>query len=220
MESKQPKTDGVTDPRAKIMDGFRLYVLEDGHVPPSVYQLAQILQIEEKDFYEHFSSFGAIQSAFWVEMFEKTVEDLHAQTVYAQYSAREKLLAFFFTWIEELKKNRSYLLALYDKKEAVKFPPPEVRAFKEKFTEFVRVVLAEGEEAGEVAKRPLITNRYHEGVWFQVWFIFKFWINDTSASFEKTDAAIEKSVHLAFDLIGKNALDSIIDFARFFYQNK
>ena len=221
MESKQPTTNPAKDPKAKIMDGFRLYVLEHGHVPPSVYKLTKTLKIEERDFYEHFTSFGALLSSFWVEMFEKTIEDLSAQAVYTQYSVREKLLAFFFTWIEELRKNRSYLLALYDKKGAnLKLPPPEVAAFKEKFNEFVKVILAEGEETGEVAKRPLITNRYHEGIWLQVWFIFQFWIKDTSTSFERTDAAIEKSVHLVFDLIGKNALDSIIDLAKLLYQNK
>ena len=47
-----------------------------------------------------------------------------------------------------------------------------------------------------------------------------FWKEDNSPGFEKTDAAIEKSVNLAFDLIGKGAVDSAIDFAKFMYQNK
>jgi hypothetical protein len=51
-------------------------------------------------------------------------------------------------------------------------------------------------------------------------FILLFWKEDDSAGFEKTDAAVEKSVNLAFDLIGKGAVDSAIDFAKFLYQNK
>jgi hypothetical protein len=51
-------------------------------------------------------------------------------------------------------------------------------------------------------------------------FLLIFWKDDTSAGFEKTDAAIEKSVNLAFDLIGKGAVDSIFDFAKFLYQTK
>jgi hypothetical protein len=39
------------------------------------------------------------------------------------------------------------------------------------------------------------------------------------ANFEKTDAAIEKSVNLAFDLIGKGILDNALDFGKFLYQN-
>ncbi len=221
MERKQPTTKTVKDTRTKIRDGFRLYVLEQGRMPPSIYVFAKALKIDEGDFYDHFTSFSALRSAFWVEIFDKTLEDLYAQEVYQTYSAREKLLAFFFTWIEELKRNRSYLLVLYDSDEpASKLPPPEVGEFKERFKEFVKVILAEGEETEEIAKRPLVTGRYDEGVWLQVWFIFRFWIKDTSTSFEKTDAAIEKSVHLAFDLMGKNALDSIVDFAKFLFQHK
>ena len=51
-------------------------------------------------------------------------------------------------------------------------------------------------------------------------FLLLFWRDDDSAGFEKTDAFVEKSVNLAFDLIGKGALDSAIDFAKFLYQSK
>ena len=37
--------------------------------------------------------------------------------------------------------------------------------------------------------------------------------------FEKTDEAVEKVVNLSFDLIGKGAVDSMLDFAKFMYQN-
>jgi len=221
MENDQPTSGLLKDIRAEIVDGFRLYVLEHGQTPPSVYQFARTINIQEKDFYEYFTSFGALKAAIWEETFDSTLEHLHAQDIYPGYSAREKLLAFFFTWIEELKKNRSYLLALYDRTERKsKLPPPEVEQFKEKFKEYAKLILAEGEETEEVAKRPWITNHYREGLWLQVWFIFQFWIKDTSTSFEKTDAAIEKSVHLAFDLMGKNAVDSIVDFGKFLFQNK
>lgn len=221
MENDQPDTGLIKDIRAEIMNGFRLYVLEHGQIPPSIYKFAATLNIQETDFYEHFTSFGALQAALWVEYFNRTLDNLYAQEVYHGYSAREKLLAFFFTWIEELKKNRSYLLALYEPTaRKSKMPPPEVGQFKEKFKEYAKLILAEGEETEEIAKRPLITNHYHEGIWLQVWFIFQFWIKDTSTSFEKTDAAIEKSVHLAFDLMGKNAVDSVVDFGKFLFQNK
>jgi ubiquinone biosynthesis protein COQ9 len=48
----------------------------------------------------------------------------------------------------------------------------------------------------------------------------KFWIDDTSNAFEKTDAAIEKSVNLAMDLMGKSPLDAALDFGKFLFQNK
>ena len=40
-----------------------------------------------------------------------------------------------------------------------------------------------------------------------------------SKSFEKTDAAIEKSVNLIMELMGKSALDSMFDLGKFLFQN-
>lgn len=221
MENDQPNTGLANDIRGKILEGFKLYVLEHGQIPPSVYKFAEILNIPETEFYEHFTSFGALRSALWVESFDRTLANLYDQEIYGEYSAREKLLAFFFTWIEELKKDRSYLLVLYDRSHAIsKLPPSEVSQFRERFQEFAKSILMEGKESEEIAKRPFISDRYDEGLWLQVWFIFRFWIKDSSTSFEKTDVAIEKSVHLAFDLMGKNSLDSMVDFAKFLFQNK
>jgi hypothetical protein len=66
----------------------------------------------------------------------------------------------------------------------------------------------------------LITEKYDEALWLQVGFVFRYWLDDNSPRFEKTDAAIEKSVNFAFDLMGKSALDSFLDLAKFLYQSK
>ena len=66
-----------------------------------------------------------------------------------------------------------------------------------------------------------ITDRYDEALWLQVMFVFRFWLKDDSPGFwKKTDAAIEKSVNLAFDLMGKSAVDSFVDFAKFLFQSR
>jgi hypothetical protein len=48
----------------------------------------------------------------------------------------------------------------------------------------------------------------------------KFWIDDTSLSFEKTDIFIEKSVNTSFDLMDIAPLKSLIDFGKFMWQEK
>ena len=77
-----------------------------------------------------------------------------------------------------------------------------------------------GKGNGEIATRPVLDKRYPQLFWLHLGFILIFWKEDSSAGFEKTDAAIEKSVNLAFDLIGKGAVDTAIDFGKFLYQNK
>ncbi|MDB2419697.1 TetR family transcriptional regulator C-terminal domain-containing protein, partial [Flavobacteriaceae bacterium] len=59
-----------------------------------------------------------------------------------------------------------------------------------------------------------------ESAWFQLLVTMKFWIDDTSSSFEKTDIFIEKSVKASFDLIDTTPLKSIIDFGKFLFKEK
>ena len=98
--------------------------------------------------------------------------------------------------------------------------PKYLRTFKSNFESFFQSIINEGKAKGEIANRPIIDARYPKLFWLHMGFMLLFWRDDSSAGFEKTDAAIEKSVNLAFDLIGKGAVDTAIDFAKFLYQNK
>jgi len=45
-------------------------------------------------------------------------------------------------------------------------------------------------------------------------------MDDDSAGFEKTDVAIEKSIHTIFDVFENTPLDNIIDFGKFLFKEK
>ena len=221
MDTATAKKKEKKDHRQLILEGFVSHVLEHGKEPASIFKFAKDLKIKEAEFYNYFTSFDAIKSAIWVALFEETHRQLEEQEVYKEYAVREKFLSFLFTWVEELKKNRSYLLSLYaNKVTTFKNLPTDTREFKEKFSDFASELILEGKETQEIASRPLITEKYDEALWLQVGFVFRYWLDDTSPRFEKTDAAIEKSVNFAFDLMGKSALDSFLDLAKFLYQSK
>ena len=221
METPTVKKTSKKDYRKLILEGFVNHVLEHGAQPASVFKFAKELKMKEEEFYTYYTSFEAIKSAIWVSIYDTTLETIESQEVFKEYSAREKFLSFLFTWIEELKKNRSYLLSLYsDKGQSFKSLPLDTKEFKEKFKDFASDIILEGKETQEIATRPFITEKYDEALWIQVAFVFRYWLDDRSPRFEKTDAAIEKSVNLAFDLMGKSALDTFLDFAKFLYQNK
>ncbi len=221
METTTTKKTAKKDLRKLILEGFVNHVLEYGSTPKSVFKFAKDLKMKEEEFYTYFTSFESIKSAIWVSIFESTLEQIESQEVFKEYSVREKFLSFLFTWIEELKKNRSYLLSLYqDKTQSMKSLPLDAKEFKEKFKDFAGEIILEGKETQEIANRPIISDRYDEALWLQAAFVFRYWLDDRSPRFEKTDAAIEKSVNLSFDLMGKSALDSFLDFAKFLYQNK
>ena len=54
----------------------------------------------------------------------------------------------------------------------------------------------------------------------QLGFLINFWINDSSADFEKTDQAIEKSVQTAFDVFDNTPLSTLVDFGKFLWKEK
>ena len=56
---------------------------------------------------------------------------------------------------------------------------------------------------------------YPRFFWQQVLFVLGYFAKDDSINFERTDAAVEKAVTLSFDLVGRNTLDSAVDFVRF-----
>jgi hypothetical protein len=48
----------------------------------------------------------------------------------------------------------------------------------------------------------------------------KFWLDDVSPKFEKTDIYIEKSVNLSFELMDTAPIDSLIDLGKFIFKEK
>ena len=61
-------------------------------------------------------------------------------------------------------------------------------------------------------------NALKESAWFQLLLTIKFWLDDTSASFEKTDIYIEKSVNTTFDVLDIAPLRSVIDLGKFLFK--
>ena len=131
-----------------------------------------------------------------------------------------KMLAFYFTMVEKMKSNRSFILQTVPKTKKPDMSPYYLDLIKRPFKDFTNELLLEARETDEVTDRPVIGKRYGDGLWLQFLFVIGFWIKDDSIAFEKTDAAIEKAVNLSFDLMGKGPLDTMLDFGKFLYQNK
>ncbi len=229
----------------KIRKAYTEYVLENGKQPTSVFQFAKKLKLAEAEFYNYYASFDAIEADIWLTFFNESKQTVEADGTYQTYSVREKLLAFYYTWIELLKAQRSFVVYSYGRLgptsrrgmnaggDMMAASPiararlggrnvnsPVLMPFKESFNDFARDLLAEGRESREVEPRPFLTDRYPGALWTQALFILDFWVKDVSKGFEKTDTAIEKSVNTTFDLIGRSPLDTLFDFAKFAYQNR
>lgn len=207
--------------REKIKKTYVEYVLTQGRQPASPYLVAQLVGIGEADFYAEFNSLEAIEADLWLGFFEEARRKTEGQEVYEGYSAREKLLSFYFTWIEVLKHNRSFVLfASKEIRRGDGNGNAQLKHFRNAFKEFVGELLREGRSSGEVANRPLVMDRYADGFYMQALFVLNFFVKDQSKGFEQTDAAIEKAVNTSFDLVGPSAVDSVLDFAKFLIQTR
>jgi hypothetical protein len=220
---KTKKTTRKKSPKnadEKIKSAYISHLLTHGQRPASVYKFCLDLGISEDEFYSYVGSFEGLEAEIWKGFLDKTTAVLRADKAFSGFSAREKMLAFYYTLLEVLKNNRSYILLQFALTHKPAVLPSSLSRFRSGFEAFVGETLDAGKAAGEVASRPGLTARYPQLFWLHCGFILLFWRDDGSAGFERTDAAVEKSVNLAFDLIGKGAVDSTIDFAKFIYQSR
>jgi AcrR family transcriptional regulator len=204
----------------KIRIAYKTYLLTHGKQPPSVFKFCVDLGITEDEFYRNFPSLEGVDRSLWKGFIDQTTNRLQADETFAAFTSREKILAFYFTLLEELKTDRSLVLFFLNGVRRLELTPGYLKSFKPAFETFFVAILAEGKERGEVAIRPYLDKQYPKLFWMHLGFILVFWKEDDSKGFEKTDAAVEKSVNLAFDLIGNGALDTAIDFGKFLYQNR
>lgn len=218
-KTQKTKKDQNIDQK-KIIDTYIAYVLENEKKPANVYKFAKDLGISEGDFYDHFNSLDQVQAKIWVKWFNEVKDQLESDDNYVEFSAREKLLAFDFTWIEKMKENRSFVIQTTSLTDWKCFGDKELKELKSEFKLFSQDLIIEGKANEEIESRAFIQDQYPRMFWSHFMFVLKFWIDDKSKGFDKTDAAIEKSVHVLFDLLSKGAVDSMFDLGKFLIQNR
>lgn len=98
-----------------IRKAYMDYVLTEGREPESVYKFAKKNKMTEAEFYNFFGSFEGLEQNIWADFAQLTIIEINNQEVWAQYSAREKALSFFYSFFELLKANRSF--AIYSLKK-------------------------------------------------------------------------------------------------------
>lgn len=203
----------------QIKKAYIDFVLTHDEQPKSVYSFVKKLKISEADFYTFYASFESIEKMIWVELLVETIDEIQTQELWAQYSSREKMLSFFYSYVELLKAHRSYVTYSL-KSHGKKMGMPEVlRGVKPIFENFAEQIISDGLDSGELAERKFLSKRYKDALWLQYAFILNFWIDDDSAGFEKTDEAIEKGIQVTFDLFQRSPIDTLFEYGKFLSQN-
>ena len=208
------------DLKQKIYDAYSTQVLEHEKEPKSVYLFCKKNKIEETDFYKSFASLEDIKESIFSKFFDNAYMLISKEKGFDAQVPKEKLLSFYFTFFEVLQLNRSYVLFILSNSGEKMQKLSSLRRLRNSFKQFASGLI----EQGNTSKQSILTRHpeliFSEGAWLQLLFLLKFWMEDSSPSFEKTDIAIEKSVQTVFELFDNTPLDSVIDFGKFLWNEK
>lgn len=210
------KTKKKEKKQVDIISVFMEHILQHGKKPASVYKFCKESNIEEKDFYQQYGGFEALENKIWVAFHEHAVALMEKQGR-DEMTPKDQLLTYYFTLFEILTANRSYILTAVgetvqpQKLSQLKMLRKEIKKFSMEL-----VALGNEQKSSKAFQHP--ESIFSEAVWLQFLFLFRFWIKDQSPAFEKTDAAIEKSVHTAFDVFETKPLESLVDFGKFLWK--
>jgi len=203
-----------------IISWYMEFVLENNHQPKSVFSFAKENNFEEADFYKFYGSFEVIEEAIFSEFFHHAITVLEKSDEFKNYDSRNKLLSFYFTFFEILTANRSYVVyALENVKKDLK-KLKTLKSLKSDYTKFVEDLNIERIELKQETLEKIQNTSLKESSWIHLIITMKFWLDDISPSFEKTDIFIEKSINARFDLMDIKPLKSIIDFGKFILKEK
>ncbi|MCC9061467.1 TetR family transcriptional regulator C-terminal domain-containing protein [Flavobacterium piscisymbiosum] len=215
MEAKK-KTISKED----IVSIYMEEVLEKGQKPKSVYHFAKENNFTEAEFYAFFGTLEGLEKEIFRLFFANTVDLLHKNTDYLEYDMKNKMLSFYFTFFEILTANRSYVL------QSLKFDRNPLKnlvqltTLRNSFKEYVSGILTNDYRLEQEKLRKFQEKGIQESAWLQLMLTIKFWVDDDSAAFEKTDIFIEKSVNASFELMNVAPLNHLIDLGKFLFKEK
>jgi AcrR family transcriptional regulator len=211
-----PTSSSAQELRQRITDAVIEELRVHGQPPASVYSFCLKLGITERDFFHEFASFDAVESGFWQQLIERVASAVQSGVEWESFSARQRLLTFYFAYCEESLDVRSLLLSRVAKLSPLE-RPAFLKGLERRFKEFAEGVVAHGISTGEIAPRGRLSTFYPETLYVHFRSVIDFHLKDESYRFERTDAFIEKSVTVAFDLLRTQVFDSAFDLARFLF---
>ena len=162
----------------------------------------------------------SLQKEIWIYFFEETKNLLEKDKAYAGYGNRERQLSFYFTFFELLGLNRSYVLFALGQNPEPKQQLGQLKGLRRSIKTFARELIEDANAEKNIKITKHNPEIFSEGAWLQLAFLLKFWIQDDSPGFEKTDVAIEKYVNTNIDIFDNTPLERVLDFGKFLFKER
>jgi hypothetical protein len=206
--------------KESIVSMYMEYVLENNEKRKSVYLFSKLNDFSENEFYTFFGNLDGLEKEIFVLFLEKTLILLEKDIEYENFDMKSKLLSFYFTFFELLTANRSYSILTLKQHKSLLLNVTILSELRKKFKEYVSGIITDDYRIKQEKIQEFQEKALTESFWLQFLLTIKFWMDDSSPAFEKTDIYIEKSVKASFELIKITPLDSLIDFGKFILKEK
>jgi hypothetical protein len=213
-------TKKTTLTKDKIVSLYMDYVLENSEKPKSVYHFAKTNNFTETEFYSFFGTIESIEKEIFKIFLDKTVELLNKNSDYVNYDMKSKKLSFYFTFFEILTANRSYVVLILKENDNQLKKLALLSGLKSSFKKYISEIISDDYRIQQEKLQNFQEKAIQETSWVQLLLTLKFWLDDSSPAFEKTDIYIEKSVKATFELMNIQPLESLIDFGKFIFKEK
>ncbi|RTY68326.1 TetR family transcriptional regulator C-terminal domain-containing protein [Flavobacterium sp. LB2P53] len=213
-------TKKTTVTKDKIVSFYMNYVLEHSEKPKSVYHFTKINDFTETEFYVFFGTIESIEKEIFKMFVEKTTDLLNKNKEYEMYDMKSKMLSFYFTFFEILTANRSYVVLVLKEHNNQLKKLMQLSGLRNSFRNYLSEIISDEFRIQQEKLQNFQEKSFQEASWIQLLLTLKFWLDDASAAFEKTDIYIEKSVKVTFELMNIAPIDSLIDFGKFIFKEK
>jgi Tetracyclin repressor-like, C-terminal domain len=204
----------------KIVSMYMNYVLDHSEKPKSVYHFSKMNDFTEAEFYAFFGTLESIEKEIFKMFIEKTLELLRNNQEYEMYDMKSKMLSFYFTFFEILTANRSYVVFVLQEHNNQLKKLMQLSGLRTSFKNFLTEIISDDFRTQQEKLQNFQERAFQETSWVQLLLTLKFWLDDSSPAFEKTDIYIEKSVKATFELMNIAPIDSLIDFGKFIFKEK
>lgn len=195
-------------------------VLEKGEKLKSVFHFVKGKDFSEAEFYAFFGTLEGLEKEIFKLFLANTIDLLHKNTDYQQYDMKNKMLSFYFTFFEILTANRSYVVQALKNDSSPIRNLKQLSTLRESFKEYVAEILTDEYRIEQERFQKFQEKSIQESAWIQLMLTIKFWMDDVSPAFEKTDIFIEKSVNASFELMNIAPINHLIDLGKFLFKEK
>lgn len=206
--------------KVSLVKSYKKFYQEKGRRPISVNEFCDSAAINRKEFKQYFKSLFGIERHIWETFALETLQRISSVPEYSEFAAIDKLLAFYYTFLELANQDEAFVKHNLSRMSKTAFISDYTDKLRRIFGRFIEEIMLEAAENEEVKSRPIIATQYPKLFWLQLLAIMNFWKNDKSEDNEQTDAFVEKSVQLSFDLFSQGPIDSALDLGKFLIANK